>query len=85
MYKTLIAAIAGLSIGAGAIALAEPVRDWHDLDAVHTHVVEAIKELQHAAGPNHWEAGGHASQAEHSLEDAERELNAAIADTKAGH
>jgi hypothetical protein len=85
MYKTLIAAIAGLSLGAGVVALAEPVHDWHDLDAVHTQVVQAIKEMQTAAIANHWEHGSHASNAIHSLEDAERELNAAIESAKTAH
>ena len=85
MNKTLFAGLAGLFIGAGVVALAEPVRDWHDLDLVHTHVVEAIKEMQHAAGANRWEAGSHAWNATHSLEDAERELNLAIASAKAAH
>jgi hypothetical protein len=85
MYKTLIAAIAGLLLGAGVVALAEPVHDWHDLDAVHTHVVEAINEMKRVGQANRYDMGGHASKAEHLLEDAERELGLAIDSAKAAH
>jgi hypothetical protein len=43
-----------LSFVAG-IAVADRVRDWHDLEAVHVHVQEAMKELDHARAANHYD------------------------------
>jgi|HubBroStandDraft_4_1064222.scaffolds.fasta_scaffold3782141_1 hypothetical protein len=85
MYKTLFAAIAGLSIGAGVVALAEPVRDTKDLELVHTHVQEAIKEMERAAAANHYDMDGHAKKAEAALHDAEHELYFAIGAARAPH
>jgi len=44
-----ISAVLALSVAfaAGAVVSAQ-VHDWHDLDRVHDHVVEAIHEMEHA-------------------------------------
>ena len=76
MKKAFIAA-AALSFVSGA-AFAEPVRDWHDLDKVHNHVLEAIHEMDRAAAANNYDMDGHAAKAEAHLRAAERELNAAV-------
>jgi hypothetical protein len=66
-----------LSFVAG-IAVADKVRDWHDLDAVHNHVKEAIHELEKARAANHYDMAGHGAKAEEHLRAAERELHEAV-------
>jgi hypothetical protein len=34
------------------------VRDWHDLDKVHDHVVESIHEMEHVRAANHYDMEG---------------------------
>ena len=79
MKKTLaIAAIFACLSFAGGIAIAERIHDWHDLDAVHVHVQEAIHELDHARMANHYDMNGHGARAEEHLHAAERELHEAV-------
>jgi hypothetical protein len=54
------------------------VRDWHDLDAVHRQIAEAIHEMERARAANHYDMAGHGKKAEQLLRSAERELNAAV-------
>ena len=63
---------------AAGVAVAGPVRDWHDLDDVHKHVVESIHELERARAANHYDMEGHGARAEEHLRAAERELSMAI-------
>ena len=83
MKKTLLVALAGLSLGAGAVAVAERVHDWHDLEKVHVHVSEAITELERARAANHYDMAGHGAKAEELLRHAERELHEAVESAKA--
>ncbi len=62
----------------GGIAVADKVHDWHDIDGVHKHVVEAINELDRARAANHYDMLGHGAKAEEQLHAAERELHEAI-------
>jgi hypothetical protein len=80
MKKAVLAIAAAALLGAGitGITLAEPVRDWHDLDKVHDHVMEAIKELERARAANHYDMAGHGAKAEEHLRAAERELHEAV-------
>lgn len=73
-----------LSFVAG-VAVADKVHDWHDLDAVHHHVEEAIRELDNARAANHYDMQGHGAKAEEHLHAAEHELRAAIDTIKAEH
>jgi hypothetical protein len=66
-----------LSFVAG-MAVAERVHDWHDLDAVHNHVQEAIHEMEVARAANHYDMEGHGARAEEHLRAAEHELHEAI-------
>ena len=68
--------IAGIAVG--------QVRDWHDLEAVHNHVLEAIHELETARAANHYDMAGHGAKAEEHLRAAEHELNEAIEAAKRG-
>jgi hypothetical protein len=77
MKKTHAALAIGLAFTAG-VALSAPVHDWHDLDAVHKHVMEAIHEMDHARAANHYDMDGHGAKAEQLLHDAEHELGAAV-------
>lgn len=77
MKKAIAVAALGLSFVVGA-AFAEKVHDWHDLDAVHKHVQEAIHEMEHARAANHYDMAGHGVKAEEHLRAAERELNEAV-------
>ncbi|MGA2841862.1 MAG: hypothetical protein ABSG18_17080 [Steroidobacteraceae bacterium] len=85
MKSTLLAALAGLSLGVGAVALADRVHDWHDLDKVHNHVTEAIHEMERARAANHYDMAGHGAKAEELLRQAERELHEAVEAARAAH
>jgi hypothetical protein len=61
----------------GGIAVAQ-VHDWHDLDAVHHHVIDAIHEMEHARAANHYDMDGHGAKAEEALRHAEHELDLAV-------
>ena len=86
MRKTMVVAVLSVcvSFAAGA-AFADKVHDWHDLDAVHSHVVESINEMQRAREANHYDMAGHGAKAEQHLREAERELSAAIEASKMAH
>jgi hypothetical protein len=73
-----------LSFTAG-LAVAQKVHDWHDLDAVHTHVLEAIHEMETARAANHYDMAGHGAKAEEHLRAAEHELHEAIEASRAAH
>ena len=79
MKKTLAVAALSvcLSFAAGVLA-AKEVRDWHDLDADHNHVTEAIHEMDRARAANHYDMQGHGAKAEEHLHAAERELHEAV-------
>ena len=85
MKKILLVALAGLTLGVGAAALADKVRDWHDLDKVHAHIVESIHEMERALAANHYDMAGHGAKAEELLHQAEHELHEAVEASKAAH
>jgi hypothetical protein len=85
MKNPLLVGLAGLALGAGAVALADRVHDWHDLEAVHGHVVEAIHEMERARAANHYDMAGHGAKAEELLHGAEHELHDAIEAAKAAN
>ena len=77
MKKTHVVLAVILSFAAG-VALSAPVRDWHDLDAVHNHVVESIHEMDRARAANHYDMEGHGAKAVEHLHAAEHELGLAV-------
>ncbi|HXR40048.1 MAG TPA: hypothetical protein VN776_13180 [Terracidiphilus sp.] len=77
MKKAIAIAALALSFVVGA-AFGDRVRDWHDLEAVHKHVQEAIHEMEKARAANHYDMDGHGVKAEEHLRQAERELHEAI-------
>ena len=78
MKKKLTAVLAfTLAFAAGAVVSAQ-ARDWHDLDAVHHHVIEAIHEMERARAANHYDMQGHGAKAEGLLHQAEHELDMAV-------
>lgn len=83
MKKTIAIAVlsACLSFAAG-IGFAQ--RDWHDLEAVHNHVLEAIHELENARAANQYDMAGHGAKAEEHLRAAEHELHEAIEAARGG-
>jgi hypothetical protein len=86
MKKTLVAAALSVCLSfAAGIALADKVRDWHDLEEVHAHVTEAIHEMERARAANHYDMAGHGAKAEEHLRQAEHELHEAIEASKAAH
>jgi hypothetical protein len=85
MKKTLLAAIGGLTLGVGVLALADDVHTWQDLESVHQHVFDAVQELQRVRAANHYDMTGHAKKAEDLLHEAEKELHAAVESAKTGH
>jgi hypothetical protein len=79
MKKAIAVAVLSVCMSfAAGIAVAERIHDWHDLDAVHNHVKEAIHELDNARAANHYDMAGHGARAEEHLRAAERELHDAI-------
>ena len=82
MKKAIAIAALGLSFVGGA-AFAGKVRDWHDLEAVHRHVQEAIREMERARAANHYDMEGHGAKAEEHLRQAEHELHEAVEASKA--
>jgi len=64
-------------------AYAAEVRDWHDLEKVHKHVEESIKEMERARAANHYDMQGHGAKAEQLLREAEKELHEAVEASKA--
>jgi len=81
MKKAIAIAVLALSFLAGA-AFGDRVRDWHDLEAVHKHVQEAIHEMERARAANHYDMDGHGVKAEEHLRQAEHELHEAIESAK---
>jgi hypothetical protein len=77
MKKVLTVSAIALSFVAGA-AVSAQVRDWHDLDDVHKHVIEAIHEMDRARAANHYDMEGHGARAEEHLHAAEHELDLAV-------
>lgn len=75
--------VLGVGLVSG-IALGDAVRDWHDLDAVHNHVLDAIKEMERARAANHYDMQGHGAKAEALLHDTEKELKLAVDAAKSG-
>jgi 3-oxoacyl-[acyl-carrier-protein] synthase III len=75
MKKLLLAAVAVFAIG---FALAEPVHDWHEIEAVHVRIKEAIQEVQDIRVKNHYDMAGHGAKAEDFLKEAEKELALAV-------
>ena len=82
MKKLLLATTVGLCLAVSS-AYAEPVHDWHDLDAVHRHVIASIHEMERARAKNHYDMDGHGAKAEDLLRQAEVELKEAVASAKA--
>ena len=76
MKKILVIAAFCLTFAAGAAF--SYVHDWHDLDAVHKHISEAIHEMDHARAANHYDMAGHGKKAEELLHSAEHELGLAV-------
>jgi hypothetical protein len=82
--KKLSVALGGLVMVSG-LAYSAPVHDWHDLDRVHQHIVEAIHEMERAAKVNHYDMAGHGARAEQLLRDAEHELHEAVEAARNAH
>jgi hypothetical protein len=82
MKKILSALALTSAFATGAIVSAQ-VRDWHDLDDVHKHVIQSINEMERARAANHYDMMGHGAKAEEHLHAAERELGLAIDASKA--
>jgi hypothetical protein len=77
MKKIYSVCALALAFAAGA-AVSAQVHDWHDLDKVHQHVIEAINELDRARAANHFDMEGHGAKAEEHLHAAEHELGLAV-------
>lgn len=83
--KKAVMIVAGAITFVAGIAFADAVRDWHDLDKVHDHVVEAIREMDRARAANHYDMAGHGAKAEQLLHEAEHELHEAVEASKTAH
>ena len=81
MKKLYTTAALALAFTAGIVSA--QVRDWHDLDGAHKHVIESIKEMERARAANHYDMLGHGAKAEQHLREAERELGLAVDAAKA--
>jgi hypothetical protein len=81
MKKALFAVAAALALVGPAMA--EPVKDTKDLEAIHTQIQQAIQELDRVRKANNYDMSDHGLKAEAALKNAERELNEAISAAKA--
>jgi hypothetical protein len=81
MKKLYLSLALAVSFATGALVMAQ-VHDWHDLDAVHRHVTEAIGEMDRARAANHYDMHGHGAKAEEHLHAAEHELDLAVRDMR---
>lgn len=77
MKKAIGIAALSLSFVAGAL-IAGQVRDKHDLEEVHKHIIESIHEMERARAANHYDMEGHGTKAEEHLRAAEHELALAV-------
>jgi hypothetical protein len=74
--KRLLIAASALTLFTG-LALAQ-VHDWRDLERVHKHIAESIREMERARAANHYDMEGRGAKAEQLLRDAEKELHEAV-------
>lgn len=81
MRKISLAVLAVPMLAFGSL-YAKEVRDWRDLDKVHSHVQDAIREMERARAANHYDMDGHGAKAEEALRQAERELRDAVESAK---
>jgi hypothetical protein len=84
MTKALAVAVLSVCLSFAAGIAVGQARDWHDLDAVHNHVLEAIHELDNARAANHYDMAGHGARAEEHLRAAEHELHEAVEAARMG-
>ena len=78
MKRVIGAAVLACVTFIAGIAVAQRVRDFHDLEKCHDHVQEAIQEMENARAANHYDMAGHGARAEEHLRAAEHELHEAI-------
>ncbi len=78
-----LAAIVSLLAGSAHAQSNRDVCDWHDIDAVHKHVSEAINEIGRARARNHYDMDGHGAKAEELLKQAQDQLARAVKSAKA--
>jgi hypothetical protein len=76
--KKVLLFVAAVVVFVAGYAVADRVRDWHDLEGAHDHVQEAIHEMERIRAANHYDMDGHAEKAERFLRQAERELHMAV-------
>jgi len=76
--KKILPLIAVGLIFAASPAYADKVRDWHDLEKVHSEVAHALEHMHRAQAANHYDMGGHAAKAEADLRNVEAELREAV-------
>ncbi len=85
MKKILPISVAVLSLGTGSLTLADDIHNWEVLQAAKQHVWDATQELERAGSAHHYDSSGHAQKAEDLLQQAMKELGAAVEAAKAGH
>ena len=76
--KKILGVFALAAAFAAGIVVSAQARDWHDMDAVHRHVIESIHEMERARAANHYDMQGHGARAEEHLRAAEHELDLAV-------
>jgi hypothetical protein len=76
--KKILAVFALAAAFVAGVEVSAQARDWHDLDAIHRHVIESIHEMERARAANHYDMQGHGARAEDHLRAAEHELDLAV-------
>ena len=76
--KMILIALALAAAFVAGVDLSAQARDWHDLDAIHRHVIESIHEMERARAANHYDISVHGAKAEEHLRAAEHELDLAV-------
>jgi hypothetical protein len=77
MRKTLLTLAVAASL-AGGFAVADSPKNTQDLDKVHSQIEELISELGRAEEAHNHNLGGHAQKASDLLNQAAKEVHAAI-------
>ena len=79
MKTLLIAAILTLTAGVAQAAEAE---GWRDLEKIHAQIQAMIKEMDRANAAKYFDTKGHATNVDHLLREADKEMGLAVGEVK---
>ena len=81
--KMTIGILVGMMVSfVSGAALGAHVHDWKDLDRIHKHLQETLREMEKARKANHYDMDGHGAKCEELVKQAEQEEAQAVASAK---